>query len=113
MARDFSDDLEIAADGSLVVVDGDVALQQRLRKRLCTNEGEWPFDLEFGVPWLFEILGRNIDAASTRGLVIDALTADFDVVAVSGLESTVDRNSRKARLSATVESISGQRINVN
>lgn len=113
MAKDFADDFSLDANGDLNVVDGDDALAQRLKKRLCTQETEWAFDLQFGIPWLYQVLGASIDAASTRSLVTEALEEDFEVNSVSGLEVDTDRRARKQRLSARVQSVSGAIIQVN
>lgn len=113
MARDFRDDFAIdPTTGALFTVDGDDALAQRLKKRLCTNEGEWAFDLGFGIPWLYEVLGRNIDSASTRTLIAETIEADPDVVSISELEAVTDRNLRCVTLRTTVQSTSGELVRI-
>ena len=64
-----SNDLYLAADGNLALVNDTLAVGQHVRQRLSTFEGEWFLDTTAGVPWLDEILGKAYDPALAESVV--------------------------------------------
>jgi hypothetical protein len=107
MALDLDQSLTLTDSGDLLLVSGDNALAQRLVSRTSTQEGEWPFDTRYGMPWLFSVLGQKADSAGARAILAQKLQADPDVSAVDRIDFTFDSTTRVASISVSVRSISG------
>lgn len=112
MATDLDKNLTLTSDGDLTLLTGDDALAARLESRANTQQGEWPFNLGYGVPWMFSILGERADTASTRALIAASLLADPEAVAVDRIEFSFSASTRTATISASVKSVSGQTVTV-
>lgn len=110
MAVDISDDLAVAADGGADLAEGDDALVIRLANRVGINQGEWPFDLNLGLPWLFQVLGRTLDTAGMRSLIAEKIGADPEVASVGTIEVEPLTSGRLSRVTASVKSVSGQTV---
>lgn len=74
-----TNDLFLEQDGQLAVVRDTEAVGHHVRHRLKTFEGEWFLDVNAGVPWLTEILGKRYDPALAES-VVKAEIADTDGV---------------------------------
>ena len=64
-----TNDLYLAPDGNLAMVEDAHAVGQHVRQRLMTFEGEWFLDTAAGVPWLDQLLGRSYDSALAEAVV--------------------------------------------
>lgn len=95
-----TNDLYLAQDGNLAMVNDAQAVGQHVRQRLMTFEGEWFLDARAGVVWLTEILGRQYDPALAESVVkaeildTDGVTeiTDFSVSFVRGQRQLAIRN---------------------
>lgn len=64
-----TNDLHLAANGDLAIVQGSDAVAQHIRQRLMTFAGEWFLDTTAGMTWLAEIMGREYDPALAEAIV--------------------------------------------
>jgi phage baseplate assembly protein W len=68
LAHWFGQDLNVAASGDLLTVDGTVKGQQRVLRRLLTNPGDYIWHPNYGAG-LASKIGQPFDAASCAALV--------------------------------------------
>ena len=112
MATDLDRNFTLGATGDVTVLTGDAATAQRLLLRVATNQGEWPYQRDFGVPWLFAILGQVGDSIGQRRLVKAALEADADVEGVQIVDVTFDRVTRRSNMRFSCKLRSGASVSV-
>lgn len=112
MAKDYPSDLTADTNGDIAFVSGDDALAIRVESRICVNQGEWPFNLDFGTPWLFQILGQNVESGALRSILAQRLGEDFEVKSVGDISITPPDSTRKVSISASVVSVSGGVVTV-
>lgn len=74
-----TNDLYLDQYGNLAIVQNAHAVGQHVRQRLLTFSGEWFLDINVGVPWLDQLLGRNYDPALAEA-VVKAEILDTDAV---------------------------------
>lgn len=89
-----SNDLYLAADGSLATVSDALAVGQHVRQRLQTFEGEWFLDSTAGVPWLDRILGRAYDPALAEAVVKAEILDTDGVTEITSFSVSFDRETR-------------------
>lgn len=110
---DFDDSFALnPATNDWDLVSGVDAAQQRLESRLGTNQGEWGFDLTFGVPWLSQILGELGESASLRQIIASRITADPEVASISAFDAVFDDEARRMRYTVRVRLRSGDEAQV-
>lgn len=68
LAHWFGQDLNVAASGDLLTVDGTVKGQQRVLRRLLTNPGDYIWEPSYGAGLAAKI-GQPFDAATCEALV--------------------------------------------
>lgn len=68
LAHWFGQDLNVAASGDLLTVDGIVKGQQRVLRRLLTNPGDYIFEPTYGAG-LASKIGQPFDPAACAALV--------------------------------------------
>lgn len=107
MAVDIYGDLRLTDDGDIQLARGVEAAEIRIFNRLAVNQGEWAFNLQFGVPWLYSILGQAVDNAAGRELIAQAIQSDFEVEAVGEVQSFSERGSREVSLQIQVQLVDG------
>lgn len=100
--------------GDLVLIQEHEETVQHIRQRLLMFQGEWFLDLEDGLPWLEEILGKPREMAMVEALLkeriqgspgVEELTA-FGLEEVPGAERTV-------RVDFTVRLADGEILQLN
>lgn len=89
-----TNDLQIAADGNLVLVKDAHAVGQHARQRLQTFEGEWFLDGTVGVPWLTQILGKGYDPALSEAVVKATLLATDGVTDITSFAVSFHQPTR-------------------
>jgi phage baseplate assembly protein W len=68
LAHWFGQDLNVAASGDLLTVDGTLKGQQRVLRRLLTNPGDYIWEPDYGAG-LASKIGQPFDAAACEALV--------------------------------------------
>lgn len=82
------------------------AVAQAVQTRLGLFTGEWFLDTTEGTAWRTQVLGRNTD--KTYDLVIkQRILGTQGVTAIAAYSSTLDRNTRKLSVLATISTIYG------
>lgn len=90
------------ADGNLPLVDGLDELAQRQSLRLGTQQGEWKYNLDHGMPWLTQILGQAGDSAAIRQIIIDQIMLDSEIASVGEFSVQFTSDTRRLRYSIPV-----------
>ncbi|WP_025885229.1 hypothetical protein [Asaia prunellae] len=74
----FGEDLQLDQDGALRIVEGKLATQQNILRRLCTNPKAylWHGDYGAGLP---ARIGTPIREAETRGLIVSQLSLEATI----------------------------------
>lgn len=89
-----TNDLFVAADGSLAVVRDAEAVGQHARQRLLTYQGEWFLDTVAGVPWIQEIFAKRYDPALAEAVVKSVLLETDGIVSIDTFSIRFDKTSR-------------------
>ena len=106
-------DLRLDADGDLVFdhdlhwTEGIEAVAQGIRIRLLMFRGEWFLDLDHGVPWLQELLGKRYDEATARTAMREAIVAAPGVDELRSLALDFSSATRELRVDWEVRTTFG------
>jgi hypothetical protein len=105
-ALDVNNDYTFGGGQTKFLVDTPEAVAQAVRTRLLLVQGEWFLDKTEGVPYATQILGAGTQA--TRDVAIqNAILKTEGVKAITSYSSSVDPNTRKFSVSATLDTIYG------
>ena len=96
-----SHDLELSGY-DLQLVDGVDLIRQRIKQRLLTILGEWFLDIDIGLPWFDQILGKGGDEEQITALLVQNISETEGVDAVVEFDLTVNRQTRQAVVSFRV-----------
>lgn len=88
-------DLFLDDTNNLAMATKAEAVGQHGRQRLKAYEGEWFLDLEAGVPWLDEVLGKRFDPVAAEAVMKDCLLDTEGVTEVTGFSTRFDRSTRE------------------
>lgn len=91
-------DLEIPID-DLVILDGSDETIQHIRQRLQHFQAEWFLDLEAGVPWLQEILGKVQTIQIVEVILKDAIQSSPGVKTLDAF--SIDETAGERTISVT------------
>lgn len=91
-------DLEIGADGDLIIVTGLDAILQHLRIRLQFFRGEWFLDTRLGIPYFEEVLRKAPDLNVVESILRDAIRETPGVISITSFELDFEGVSRKLSL---------------
>lgn len=82
------------------------AVAQAVKTRLALLEGEWFLDVTEGTPWSREVLGKYTQNA--YDIVLKERIVDTPgVQSLDAYTSSIDRNSRKLNVQASITTIYG------
>ena len=95
-------DLEIDSAGRLETVDGTDEGAQGCMVVLSTQQGEWDYDLSYGVPWRQIMSTRPPQLSAARGSIIRQLLRVPEVDSVPALDLAEDPTTRELTVSGTV-----------
>lgn len=116
MTERFKKTLALDGDGdldddarSLYYLDGPPGVEQELRVRLGTAEGEDPFKPEFGLP-VFVIAGAPPEVVERE--VRDELLSDDRVESVPTVDVNLDVETRIAEVSIVAELVDGEPVEI-
>lgn len=98
-----TNDLGLDDAGNLSMATNAEAVGQHVRQRLGTFKGEWFLDTEAGVPWLDEILGRQVDLSLAEAVM------KKEIMETEGVTEITSFSISSAR---SVRSINASRISV-
>ncbi len=100
----------VIADRDLAVVTGESAIVQHLAQRLKTWLGEWFRDQRKGVPYLQHVLVKNPDPVVLDGVFKSAIINTPGIVELTFFDLSVERRTRRLKLTFTATSESGEQI---
>lgn len=81
---------------------------QRLYIRLRTFMGEWFLNVQYGVPWLEEILGQRAPKSRVDMIIQNQILSEDGVQQITEFESTMNNQHREYRCSFRVKVTSGE-----
>jgi hypothetical protein len=84
--------------------DGKTQLKQALLARLRVFRGEWFLDLQAGTPYFEQILGKNNNPGGPEGALKEVITQTPGVRSLQEFSFELDRRTRVAAVSFTVDS---------
>jgi phage baseplate assembly protein W len=87
VAHVFGSDLEIGPTGDLAIVSGDLLGQQRVLRRLLTNQGDYIWQLGYGAG-LAQFVGQPAAASRIRAIIRSQIFKEAAVARTP--EPTVD-----------------------
>ncbi|CTQ67102.1 hypothetical protein [Roseibium alexandrii] len=93
-------DLHLDETGNLAMVRNSEAIGQHARQRLQSFEGEWFLDLQSGVPWLTDVMGKRFDPVLADAVMKSCLLDTDGVTEVTGFSTTFDRATRNLKSSS-------------
>ena len=110
---DLDRNLGLDSSGDLVTINGLQALGQRLENRLSTQQGQWPYALSHGVPWLVQVLGEAGDSGAIRQLLSQQIAADAEVASIGEFAVRFDARTRRLQYSIPVRVVQGDDVTIN
>lgn len=93
--------------GRLVVVEGPLAVAERLRGRLTLWQGEWFADLAVGVPFL-DFLGQKGALALADATLRAAITTCPGVASLEAFAADVDAATRRGTVTFRARTTDGE-----
>ncbi|AHJ63450.1 Phage-related protein [Granulibacter bethesdensis] len=81
-------------NGDLILSDGLARVRQEIGITLRAWRGEWFLDLDFGIPYLQNVLVKEPQRVVLQSIFAAAIASVPDVEAVESLTATLDRPSR-------------------
>lgn len=82
-------------------------VEQRLYIKLRTFRGEWYLDVNYGVPWLEQVLGVKVRKSTVDMLIQKAILEEAGVERITYFTSTMDSERREYECSFSVKTDEG------
>ena len=82
-------------------------IRQIILRNLETFEGEWFLDTSLGVPWLTEILSKQVSIAKVDSLILDVIVNSAGVLSVISYDSEFDKVTRSMSVTFTAQTVAG------
>ena len=99
---DIAFPMAIDSAGRLETVDGHEETAQRARMVLKSGQGEWDFDISYGVPWRQIMETRPIDLGAARAAIVKQLSKVPGLDSVTSVVLEADPVTRALSVVATV-----------
>jgi hypothetical protein len=103
---DSNGDYTFGVGGSNFLVNNPQAIAQAVKTRLGLAQGEWFLDTTLGVPFDTQILGAG-KKATFNAAIQQAILDTPGVLAITAYSSSIDPNTRKATVTATITTVYG------
>jgi hypothetical protein len=87
-------DFFLDANGNLAVAKGPEAVAHHVRWRLMTFTGEWFLDVEAGMDWLENIMGKRYNPTLAEAMIKNETLTTPSVTGINSLSIGYDRNRR-------------------
>ena len=111
---DENNDLPI---GGPVLASGMDSAATAIQAVLSTQQGEWPFDLTFGVAWRGAVLGKFFDPADTASLVAASINTVTDIEPVTAAQINIDTTTqadvRQANITVDDVTVDGEQVDLS
>lgn len=102
----------VIKNGEWVFVDGDEELAQSVESVLQTRRGEFFLDKEGGLRHE-NLFGKHTDENALRDDIIEAVSQDDRVNAITDIHIVDDKKARKRNVLLTIEKENKQTIEIN
>ena len=79
--HEFGADLQVSASGDILLANGNTAVQQRVLRRLLTNQGQYIWQLAYGAG-LRQRVGQDTNLTVIQNIVRSQIFAEADVAQV-------------------------------
>lgn len=89
------------------IARGDEEIRQRVIQRLRFFRGEWFLDKNAGTPWFQRVLARYAPIGIVTTIITDTIAGVDGVIAVSEVESEINRETRKFDFRAKITTATG------
>lgn len=96
---ELDDDHELVVGSDLSFTRGLPAVTQGIKIRTLMFKGEWPLNLDEGVPYFQDVLGRRFNAIAARAAFRPALRLAPGVKRIEELDATFDGATRALNVS--------------
>lgn len=111
---DESGDISFKDNLMRLTPDKQTRARQRILITLSTNQGEWKFNTEFGIPWItsdgsIQLLSK-VDKGYVDNVIKNAILAKEDVEEILEYSSHLDKQYRIYSISGKVKVTSGEII---
>lgn len=104
-------DIVIDENGDIVMVEGGEELAQSVRSILETRKGEFFLETDHGLSF-DNILGKQLKKMEARDDIIEAVSQEPRVAAVTDVVFTDDRKARKRSVKITIQKEDGSQVEV-
>lgn len=94
------------------MVTGIAALRQRLENRMQCQRGEWRYNLNHGISWLFGVLGQSGDTAAIRQLLTQEILLEAEVIGVGEFNVSFIAASRRLHYTIPIQTQAGETATV-
>jgi hypothetical protein len=91
LSHNFGGDLQVSASGDLLLASGTTVVQQRVIRRLLTNQGDYIWQLAYGAG-LREQVGQDTNLITIQNIVRSQIFAEADVAQVPAPVITATRD---------------------
>lgn len=114
---DANGDYSFGAQQADFYIDSPEGVAQAVQTRLGLFTGEWFLDTTDGTPWRTGVLGKYTqdsydavikDRILTTTVITGQLATTAGVKSITAYSSTFDRDARKLRVEATIDTIYGE-----
>lgn len=98
-------------NGNIALLEGIDALAQDVQTRILLNQGENPFNLDEGINYQDDVLGKFGGEAYIRNIYRDRIAESDEITEVQNIQLKLNENNT-LNISAEVYNIYGVSINV-
>lgn len=110
-AMSLDGDKDIYIEGGVIArAEGSDAILQTIKTRLMTVRQEYFLDLDAGLPWYTELMGKNVDLEKIRAHVAIAIVNTTGVSSLNRLALEIDKSSRALNIEFSYSDIYGKNI---
>ena len=101
---DANGDMTFGGGGGDFHVNSAEGVEQAVKTGLLLWQGEWFLDLDYGMPWLQEVLGFQA-AAIYDAVIQNQILSTVGVTAILEYNSELDANTRRLSVTAKIQSL--------
>jgi hypothetical protein len=104
----FSDDGVLEETRNDTVEENKRATAQGIKERLGLNKGEYFLDLQEGIPYFSQVLGKGKSLVLIRSMIIKAIFSYPNIISVELLKLDLNRQTRQLSIQFSARLDSGQ-----
>lgn len=97
----------IDKNGNIKIIEGVESLAENIDQRLKLFKAKYFMDITAGVPYLEEIIKKPIDPGLVATILNAEILKETEVTGIGQVDVSLDRETRKLKYAATINSIFG------